>query len=314
MRRRAPVRDTKTGHERWLVSYADFITLLFAFFVVMYAVSQVNEHKYQTLSETLASVFDGKVPVERELAEWAQQFPRDQYPQISSGLPGQHLADTRLLANDLSQALGQLVKTGWVNLNATEEWVQIELNANLLFASASAAPSEEAQEVFAQIAEILAPYDNAIEVSGHTDDVPIHTSQYASNWELSAARAASVVRLLGRGGVAPERMAAVGYGEFRPVADNATEAGRSQNRRVLLMVSKTPVLRAATPMEQLAEQLGAPFEVGFPLEVSELSASSEANISAPLEVNISTVDNSLVPVRLQSGGLLFSRDPDQPRK
>lgn len=299
MRRRAPTHDTKTGHERWLVSYADFITLLFAFFVVMYAVSQVNEQKYQSLSETLASAFDGKVPVERELAEWAQQFPRDQLPDARSGVPGFHLADTRLLASDLAQALGHLVDAGWVSLSATEEWVQIELNANLLFASASAAPSEEAQDVFRQIAEILAPYDNAIEVSGHTDDVPIHTSQYASNWELSAARAASVVRLLGRDGVTPERMAAVGYGEFRPVADNTSEAGRSENRRVVLMVSKTPVMRAELPMEQLSDQLGTP------------PKSPEASISPDL--NTTVIDDGLAPVRLQSGGLLFSSDPDQPR-
>lgn len=336
IRRRTPTHNTKTGHERWLVSYADFITLLFAFFVVMYAVSQVSEQKYRALSDTLAVIFDGKVPVDREVAEWAQRYPSEQYGRISGLSPVMNLADTRILATDVMESLVHLVDAGQVKVAATEDWVQIDVNANLLFASASAEPSEQAREVFQQIATLLAPYENAIEVSGHTDNVPIHTLQYASNWELSAARAASVVRLLSNDGVSPARLAAVGYGEYRPRADNASEAGRRENRRVSLFVANTPVLRPELPLEQLQEQ-SSTTEPGLSTDPDTVVAAPDGERMADsrsatddvrvtdsdrvvdgdrmtdAEASDTTQNNGLNPVRLQSGGLLFSSDPDRLR-
>jgi chemotaxis protein MotB len=116
--------------------------------------------------------------------------------------------------------------------------VEIELNSSLLFASADAMPSDQAFTIIDKVAAILKPFENPIHVEGFTDNFPISTAQYPTNWELSSARAASIVRMLAMQGVNPSRLASVGYGEFQPVANNATVEGRSRNRRVVLVVSR----------------------------------------------------------------------------
>jgi chemotaxis protein MotB len=243
IRRREEYHESKSSHERWLVSYADFITLLFGFFVVMYSVSQVSEQKYRVLSDTLASVFEENTPLPADLDKDLDQYPKDNEGAISGLSPQVNLVDTAILAKELEVTLAHLVDPKHVSISATEDWVQIDLNANLLFLSGSADPSDQARDIFRDIGNKLAPYDNEIEVSGHTDNVPIHNSRFQSNWELSSARATSVVRLLADNGVKPGQLSAVGYGEFRPVADNASEGGRSANRRVVLMVARRAVER-----------------------------------------------------------------------
>jgi chemotaxis protein MotB len=125
-----------------------------------------------------------------------------------------------------------------VNVRGNELWVEIEMNSSLLFPSGDAVPNDIAFSLIERVARILAPYDNPVHVEGFTDNMPISTSQFPSNWELSTARAASIVRMLAMDGVTPSRLAAVGYGEFQPVADNATAEGRSRNRRVVLVISR----------------------------------------------------------------------------
>ena len=252
-RRREEHQEHRSGNERWLVSYADFVTLLFGFFVVMYSVSQVSEQKYRVLSDSLAATFEGNRDVPAEVAAVPDQHPQDQQGKISGISPQINIVDPEVLAKELEDALVHLVNQAQVKISATELWVEINLNANLLFESGSADPSAQAQTIFRDIAAKLAPYDNEIEVSGHTDNVPIHTARFHSNWELSAARASSVVRLLVDNGVKPGQLSAVGYGEFRPLADNATEVGRSANRRVVLMVARHAVERPLVTPEELAE-------------------------------------------------------------
>lgn len=297
IRRRRPERyETKTGHERWLVSYSDFITLLFGFFVVMYSVSQVSEQKYRALSNTLASVFDGNVPVEMQTDELLDQYPLDDRGKISGLSPQINLIDTKVLAKELEEVLVHLVEPKDITISATEDWVQIDVNANLLFASASATPSTEARRIFEQVAKVLAPYDNEVEVAGHTDNVPIATDRFASNWELSASRAASVVRLLSDDGVAAARLSAVGYGEFRPLASNQTVADRAKNRRVVLQVARHQV------KSDFAPPLAPPGPL--PTVIDAANSAQQASSSA----------SEVAPVRLQNGGLLFSSDPDAPRQ
>ena len=119
-----------------------------------------------------------------------------------------------------------------------ELWVEIELNSSLLFGSGDAMPSDIAFNIIDKVARILKPFDNPIHVEGFTDDRPIRTAQYPTNWELSSARSASIVRMLAMQGVNPGRLASVGYGEFQPVANNATAEGRARNRRVVLVISR----------------------------------------------------------------------------
>ena len=281
--------ETKISHERWLVSYADFITLLFAFFVVMYSVSQVNESKYKVLSNTLEEVFSAS-----KIDEIEDRLQTEN-----------NVAQLDELQEELQESLAGLIDEGDVVLSGNEQWVDIQLNANILFNTGKADPSEEAKKVFAEVAQILSPYENGVAVIGHTDDVPIRNAEFDSNWELSSSRAVSIVTLLAFQGVAPQRMSAVGYGEYQPIADNTTAEGRAKNRRVVLRVAKA----AAPSAKETASQAVGSSEV-------EPNQNGEQQEDATETQNIQENqddEDRIQPVKLRGGGLLFSSDPDLPR-
>jgi chemotaxis protein MotB len=233
------------NHERWLVSYADFITLLFAFFVVMYSISSINEGKYKVLSESLVGVFSEPERAIKPIPI-GDEKPRTTEPDRSmiednpnSSTSSEEQSDPlQEIASSMRDAFGDLIASEQLTVRGNELWVEIELNSSLLFPSGDAVPNEVAFTLIEKVAKIVAPYENPIHVEGFTDNLPISTAQFPSNWELSTARAASIVRMLAMDGVSPGRLAAVGYGEFQPVADNATEEGRSRNRRVVLVISR----------------------------------------------------------------------------
>jgi chemotaxis protein MotB len=235
------------NHERWLVSYADFITLLFAFFVVMYSISQVNEGKYRVLSDALIQAFkpEGRAPK-------AVQPPQDQSG-ANTGVPSGQVPQLPMkrgddptrrarqqqmqqIARDVLKALEPLVKEGQVRVTESARGIAVEINASVLFKSAQATLEPESVRALTAVALVLARTDNAIEIEGHTDREPISTPQFPSNWELSGARASSVVRLFIDAGVAPPRLVASGYADTRPVDTNDTVSGRARNRRVTVMI------------------------------------------------------------------------------
>lgn len=246
--------EEHVNHERWLVSYADFITLLFAFFVVMYAISSVNEGKYRVLSETLESVFTS--PNRSAQPIQVGELSRGEGPRVAApGTPETPTFEIELpelpqrpppaqdsiqsieqLNEQLSSALSVLIENEDVIIKQGEDWLEVEIKSNFLFGSGEARLASDAIPVIGQIADVLVPVANPVQVEGFTDNIPINTPRFPSNWELSASRAASVVNLMGRFGVSPERMSAIGYGEFKPIADNDTEAGRQKNRRVVLVI------------------------------------------------------------------------------
>jgi chemotaxis protein MotB len=242
--------DEHENHERWLVSYADFITLLFAFFVVMYAISQVNEGKYRVLSDTLSSAFH-KVPGASSGAQVAVN-PRTPVPLLIPlkkprpvvKVDSEQLvkkAKLRNMAKDINEALAPLVKEGQVRITEGALGITVDINASVLFASGDARLDERAEQALKAVARVLAPTDFPITVEGHTDNTPINTPQFPSNWELSGTRASSVVRLFIENGVDPRRLTATGYADQRPVEDNATPEGRARNRRVAITIeSRTP--------------------------------------------------------------------------
>ncbi len=238
------------NHERWLVSYADFITLLFAFFVVMYSISSINQGKYKILSETLTGVFNQPDRAVRPIPI-GEERPRTQQPDQSLNEPmdegqAQGSPDTlEQIASSMRDAFGELIKSDQVSVRGNEFWIEITLNSSLLFPSGDAIPNDTAFTIVEKVARILAPYRNPVHVEGFTDNVPIHNAQYPTNWELSTARAASIVRMLAQDGLDAGRLAAVGYGEFQPVADNATAEGRARNRRVVLVISRNLEVRRA---------------------------------------------------------------------
>jgi chemotaxis protein MotB len=228
------------NHERWLVSYADFITLLFAFFVVMYSVSSINEGKYKILSDSLTGVFNQPDRAVKPIPI-GEARPRTSEPDpaLFDEDVNQAAADSlESIADRVREAFGELIMGEQLKVRGNELWIEIELSSSLLFPSGDALPNDAAFEIIEKIAKILAPYENPIHVEGFTDNLPIQTAQFPTNWELSTARAASIVRMLAMDGVNQGRLAAVGYGEFQPVADNATAEGRARNRRVVLVVSR----------------------------------------------------------------------------
>lgn len=239
-------QEEHENHERWLVSYADFITLLFAFFVVMYSISSINEGKYRVLSDTLVGVFNQPdhsikpIPI-------GEERPRTTQPDVSNVAEGP-ATETKSdplqdIANGMRDAFGDMIMADQMTIRGNELWVEIELNSSLLFPSGDAIPTNKAFVIIEKIAKILAPYENPVHIEGFTDNLPINTPQFPSNWELSTARAASIVRMLAMDGVNPGRLAAVGYGEFQPLADNATPEGRKRNRRVVLVISRNLEVR-----------------------------------------------------------------------
>jgi chemotaxis protein MotB len=252
-RRRQEEHD---NHERWLVSYADFITLLFAFFVVMYSISSVNDGKYRVLSNTLTEAFVSPVrsadpiqigdevrtldPRMGDLVVPERNQPRTlPLDPLSESGPDGSLVEIRTLEaveNELARALLEYADQGLVNVSRTDRGVEVEMKSSMLFESGSARLSREALKALRNVILIVKPLPNMINVEGHTDNVPISTISFPSNWELSAARAASVVHYFAKLGVASERMAAIGYGEFRPLSSNATAEGRKNNRRVNLLI------------------------------------------------------------------------------
>lgn len=151
----------------------------------------------------------------------------------------------------VSEKFSGLIADELIRVSSNELWLQIELNDSILFTSGNADPSLQAVSIFHEIAAILKNYTNPIQVEGFTDNIPINSQRYPTNWELSSARASAIVKILASQGVAPQRLAAVGYGEFQPLASNATAQGRAQNRRVAIMVAKRNLARPQAPLNAL---------------------------------------------------------------
>lgn len=290
------------NHEAWAIPYGDLVTLLLAFFVVMYAMSSVNEGKYRVLSNSLTDAFNGThhgaadSDAEQPSTPAAEQLPSTQIANLmAAGLPSYRLmplqgergttlhgqtfpsssdprdsqhqaapgsvasitvptalppgpavtpppgvattaasdrAELNQVADDVGVAMSGLIKSGEVHIRRFDDWVAVDISTDILFGSGVAQLSPAAVSALQHLADSLKGWPNAVRVEGHTDNRPINTATFRSNWELSAARAASVVHLFMDRGVAPDRLAVVGFGEFRPAAANNSAAGRNTNRRV----------------------------------------------------------------------------------
>ena len=243
---RKKIREEHENLERWLVSYADFITLLFAFFVVMYSISSVNEGKYRVMSDALVSAFK-EPPSKEELIELQTKHPE---MMTGTGQPiGKNVQQPAVLAErakaaesmkkvakNVLQAMQPLIQNGKVRVTQSPRGITVEINASVLFKSGEAVLQQQSSEALAAVAQELARVENPIQVEGHTDNIPISSPNFPSNWELSSSRAGSVVRLFTERGVPAARMVAIGYADNRPVDTNATLDGRSRNRRVNVLI------------------------------------------------------------------------------
>ncbi len=202
--------EEQENYERWLISYSDFLTLLFTFFVALYALSVVDTKKAESFSESLRKVFkviESPIKVEDE---WAKSIIEN-------------------LNKQLSEVKG-------IGIKADARGIVITLQDYLLFDSGKAEIKSESKEALIKIAEELKTIKNKISIEGHTDNVPISSLQFKSNWELSTARAVSVLHFFIEQGLSPDRFTVTGYAEYKPVADNETEEGRAKNRRVEIIL------------------------------------------------------------------------------
>jgi chemotaxis protein MotB len=249
------------NHERWLVSYADFITLLFAFFVVLYASAQVDHRKVGRLAVAIQAAFevmgvfpDAAASLPFDMRE-ALPFDPDQIrqmakrknaaqPESPDAASAAESADMTTLQKELQEALHHEIAIKAIALHREREGLVLSLREFGFFDSGSATIKASGLPALDRIASVLAVRTCGLRFEGHTDNVPIHTPQMASNWELSSNRATELVRLLiTRYGFAPERLSAAGYAQYHPVAPNATVQGRAQNRRVDLVILSESVLQ-----------------------------------------------------------------------
>ncbi len=270
-RRKKNLFDEGDNHERWLVSYADFVTLLFAFFVVMYSISSVNNEKYETLSEALGSAFSGDHDVQKvadpiQIGEVTPttikpiilENPTKEEIEKKRDLSAEILKERRelqLISEQFEDVLQPYIENKLVEVKRNDFWIELEMNSELLFLSGEAELSRKAIPVLKKVAEVVRAIPNAINIEGHTDNMPIDTVEFPSNWDLSSARATSVVRQFVQNGISAKRLSAIGYGEFHPIADNNNAEGRFKNRRVVLVLMSQAFARYGMSDQRRAEML-----------------------------------------------------------
>lgn len=255
-RRRRRREEDHENQERWLISYADFITLLFAFFVVMYSISSVNDGKFRILSKSLDEAFTDPArsltPIQVGHLARTTMIVDDLVLDMKQSVSDQDsneqeeskkVSQLVRISNQIEEVLSPYIEQDLINIKREDLWVEVEMKSGLLFQSGRADLAEESVPFLNKVAEILRHTPNSIQVEGYTDNIPINTLEFPSNWELSAARAASVVHHFSTQGVNPKRMSAIGYGEHQPLADNRFEEGRNKNRRVVLVLMSQSAVR-----------------------------------------------------------------------
>lgn len=275
---------------RWIVSYADFITLLFAFFVVMYAISSINVSKYKSIAEGMHSAFDakntGKALVIADTTQKGQ-----------SERKGPTVGKDKF--NELIKALAGLQDSDY-HMNPQDGYVELDIKAGALFDSGSADMRPLAIIKLMKLASIIQSVPYPIAIEGYTDNMPIETSQYPSNWELSADRAAAVARWLSSFGVQQNRMSVTGYGEQYPIEENTSDEGRSRNRRVNVIIAKDKTVpRLANPAISVKENKEStviqPKSLKTPTDSSLVAPPKEKKPEDPTKISPKGEDLSTEP-------------------
>ncbi|MCF2916772.1 OmpA family protein [Pseudoalteromonas sp. Cn5-37] len=318
MRRRLRHNTSKNQHtERWLVSYADYMTIMFAFFVVMYAIAISKNEDFQILSDSLEQVFEksarqqqqvgtgvngtgiltDRVSPEKDILYGESIRKDEQGPELldgqseTSNIEKKHLGKPLdSLLTKLQSALIDEIRDGEASLELHQDWLIIELSSGMLFSSGSAVAQQRAKQVVSLVKDIIAPVDNYIRVRGYTDNEGIRNEMFRSNWELSVARATSVLVELESLGINPARMAIEGYGQYSPFASNDTEQGRAENRKVVVALSK----------------YGLP-----PQEPENAEQESQNQPQQTTEIELPSDDNSIKVIQLPHGGIRITTRNEQ---
>ena len=249
---RRRTRSVAASRDRWLVSYADFMTLLFAFFTTLYAVSTVDAGKLSSVAAGLHQAFDrsgsGVLPSGRGVVGAGDAIVGSE----TAARPARTVVEDETRAI-IERALSDDLAAHRIQLTEDRRGLVLSIPEAGAFPPGRAEMSASAELVMTRLASALRELPNAARVEGHTDDTPIHNAQFSSNWELSTARATNVVQFLTKNGaIAPDRLSAAGYGPFRPVADNTSADGRSRNRRVDVVVLNDATRSAEEPTLEAA--------------------------------------------------------------
>ncbi|NQY35379.1 MAG: OmpA family protein [Alteromonadaceae bacterium] len=304
---------------RWLVSYADYMTLMFALFVVLYAMAMVNEKPYDSVTESIGRIFqaDKVAPANRghgddilpvnEVKSRKNLFgnaildvagsnliegePVLSY--IESTLVGSNLTS---LEKELHTALFDLVESGFAKLTVDGDWLEIEISSGLLFPSGSSSTTRSASAILSVIYDVIGDISNFIRIRGYTDDQPINTEIFNSNWELSVFRATAVLRELEKMNLNPARMAIEGYGQYYPSTNNTTVRGRAKNRRVVIAISKYG-------LEQKNILTTPIISVEDVEDVEDVEKIEQLNNADTNEIKV---------IRLDNGGLRITTRKDEP--
>lgn len=301
---------------RWLVSYADYMTLMFALFVVLYAMAMVNEKPFESVTESIGRVFqadkeqkknkghgDDILPVNSSKTNkrlYGNGILEEAGPELVEGeVTLSNVSDSQVgtnltsLETELHTALYELIESGYAQLQIDGDWLEIELNSGLLFPSGSSSPTNSAKLILEIIYDVIGSSSNFIRVRGYTDNQPINNEVYSSNWELSVYRATAILRTLEELSMDPARMAIEGYGEYYPSTTNKTAEGRAQNRRVVIAISKYGLEKAnllATPT------------------ISVKDVAKIKDISVPED----TENNNIKVIQLKNGGIrITTRDENE---
>ena len=239
------VAEAGGSKERWLLTYADLITLLVCFFIMMYSFAQTDLEKFKSLSLSMQQAFGGGSVIQEGGKPVSLAIPGEGGTE-TMGIPGEGGAETvkldkAALYNKMDQQIEEVAAEmglgDSVSVQRTDEGILVRIEGNVAFTSSKADLRPEALAILDEVAKTVATTPNEIRVGGHTDNVPICTEQFPSNWELSTARAVAVARyLVEHGQVAPERVYAAGYGEYRPIASNDTIEQRAHNRRAEILI------------------------------------------------------------------------------
>lgn len=295
---------------RWLVSYADYMTLMFALFVVLYAMAMVNEKPFESITESFGRVFQGAAEETKNrghgdsvlmvnssktnkklygngILEVAGPELVDNEKNLSNISDKQVGSNLNSLEEELNTALYDLVESGYAQLQVDGDWLEIELNSGLLFPSGSSSATLSAEAILSVIYDVIGKASNFIRVRGYTDNQAINNEIYSSNWELSVFRATAILRVLEQLGVNPARMAIEGYGQYYPSEDNTTPQGRARNRRVVVAISKYGL--------EKANLLSAPTIDLQDVEKIETNQSSENSLVEQ--------SSNIRVIRLKNGGI-----------
>ncbi len=330
MRRRfLPVEEPHANHERWLVSYSDFVTLLFAFFVVMYSLSQMSDEDFTVVSQSLSLRFANSSHIHNELVAnnlgatanqtilEGQDFAAeagnveltpsqiDQTPEQSSPSPE--------VLNNLKQNIEQVFQNtpeeGLVGIFGSEEWLEIELPSEVIFNPGSSQFSSRGKQIIQSMANQVKDIPNAIRIEGHTDNSPLNNTEFSSHWALSTARASSVAEVFQLQGINPVRIAAIGYGKYQPITSNSSQLGQMVNRRISLVISKDASPRpnriGITPETDVETK--APPAV-FKSWVDEVSAALGKNSNTQRADEPLKQPDGVNIIRKEDGSLLFTNE------